>query len=69
MPGETATLRLLSMCRPAENGAPKIGLYTCCVQYYISNPPVQPWADCLDPIFQAGLGGQAGNVLGWEAVG
>jgi len=59
MPGGTATLRLLSMCRPAENGAPKIGLDTCCVQYYISNPPVQPWADCLDPIFQAGLRGKA----------
>jgi len=59
MPGETATQRLLLMCRPAASGAPKIGLDTCCVQYYISNPPVQPWADCLDPIFQAGLSGQA----------
>jgi len=47
------------MCRPAENGAPKIGLDTCCVQYYISNPQVQPWADRLDPIFQAGLRGKA----------
>ena len=28
------------------------------MQYYISNPPVQPWADCLDPIFRAGLGGR-----------
>lgn len=37
---------------------PKVALDTCCVQYYISNPPAQPWADCLDPIFQAGLEGR-----------
>ncbi len=37
---------------------PKVALDTCCVQYYISKPPVQPWADCLDPIFQAGLDGK-----------
>jgi len=37
---------------------PKVALDTNCVQYYISNPPVQPWADCLDPIFQAALDGR-----------
>jgi predicted nucleic acid-binding protein len=28
------------------------------VQYYISNPPSQPWADCLDPIFRAAVDGR-----------
>lgn len=42
----------------ATEGKPKVALDTCCVQYYISNPPVQPWADCLDPIFRAGLEGK-----------
>jgi len=37
---------------------PKVALDTCCVQYYISDPPVQPWADCLDPIFRAALDGR-----------
>lgn len=37
---------------------PKVALDTCCVQYYIGNPPVQPWADCLDPIFRAALDGR-----------
>lgn len=37
---------------------PKVALDTCCVQYYISKPPVQPWADCLDPVFRAGLKGK-----------
>lgn len=37
---------------------PKVALDTCCVQYYISNPPIQPWADCLDPVFRAGLDGK-----------
>jgi predicted nucleic acid-binding protein len=37
---------------------PKVALDTCCVQYYLSNPPLQPWADCLDPIFSAGLEGK-----------
>jgi predicted nucleic acid-binding protein len=37
---------------------PKVALDTNCVQYYISNPPVQPWADCLDSIFQAALDGR-----------
>ena len=47
------------MGRLSQNGACKIGLDTCCVQYYINNPPVQPWADCLDPVFRAGLSGRA----------
>lgn len=59
MPVTTATQRLQTACRVTANGVPRIGLDTCCVQYYISNPPVQPWADCLDPIFQAGVSGQA----------
>ena len=59
MPGTTATQRLHTACQPSTNDLPMIGLDTCCVQYYISNPPVQPWADCLDPIFQAGVSGQA----------
>lgn len=37
---------------------PKVALDTCCVQYYIGDPPVQPWADCLDPIFRAALDGR-----------
>jgi predicted nucleic acid-binding protein len=37
---------------------PKVALDTCCVQYYIGDPPVQPWADCLDPIFRAALEGR-----------
>lgn len=32
---------------------PKVALDTNCVQYYISDPPAQPWADCLDPVFWA----------------
>jgi predicted nucleic acid-binding protein len=28
------------------------------VRYYINNPPVQPWADCLDPIFRAAVDGR-----------
>ena len=39
-------------------GKPTIAMDTCCVQYYISNPPVQPWADCLDPIFRAAVDGK-----------
>lgn len=59
MPATTVTELLAAACRPSANGVPRIGLDTNCVQYYISNPPVQPWADCLDPIFQAGVAGQA----------
>lgn len=47
---------------------PKVALDTCCVQYYISNPPVQPWADCLDPIFQAGLEGRIELYISTVAV-
>ncbi|MGA2464984.1 MAG: PIN domain-containing protein [Thermodesulfobacteriota bacterium] len=43
---------------PTATGQPKVALDTCCVQYYISNPPVQPWADCLDPIFRAAIDGK-----------
>lgn len=35
---------------------PRIGLDTNCVQYYLGN--IQPWADCLNPIFQAGINGE-----------
>lgn len=59
MPGSTVTQRLQTACQPSTNGPPKIGLDTNCVQYYISNPPVQPWADCLDPIFRSALAGEA----------
>lgn len=59
MASVTSTQRLETACQPAVGGLPRIGLDTCCVQYYISNPPVQPWADCLDPVFQAGLSGRA----------
>ncbi|MCL4742293.1 MAG: PIN domain-containing protein [Phycisphaerales bacterium] len=58
MPATTATQLLAAACQPSAEGLPRIGLDTNCVQYYISNPPVQPWADCLDPIFQAGVAGQ-----------
>jgi predicted nucleic acid-binding protein len=54
----TATERILQTIRTPAAEKPKVALDTCCVQYYISNPPVQPWADCLDPIFQAGVEGQ-----------
>ncbi|AEJ61481.1 PilT protein domain protein [Spirochaeta thermophila DSM 6578] len=37
---------------------PKVALDTCCVQYYIGDPPAQPWADCLDPVFRAALDGR-----------
>src|SRR4051812_20959525 len=50
-----ATQRIDVITRPAGGVKPKIGLDTNCVQYYLSKPPVQPWADCLDPIIQAAL--------------
>src|SRR5437868_5597105 len=53
----TATERIHEIIRPSPNDKPKVGLDTNCVQYYISKPPIRPWADCLDPIFQAGLNG------------
>lgn len=54
----TVTERLHDLMQAAGTGKPEVALDTCCVQYYISNPPVQPWADCLDPVFQAGLAGR-----------
>ncbi len=54
----TATQRIREVAEAAAGGKPKIALDTCCVQYYISNPPVRPWADCLDPVFRAGLDGK-----------
>lgn len=53
----TSTERIQEVTRAKLTGKPKVGLDTCCVQYYISNPPVQPWADCLDPIFRASVEG------------
>jgi predicted nucleic acid-binding protein len=54
----TATERIQEVIQATANGRPKVALDTNCVQYYISNPPVQPFADCLDPIFQAGVEGR-----------
>lgn len=54
----TATERMKEVTNAMAPGKPKIALDTCCVQYYISNPPMQPWADCLDPIFQAAVDGR-----------
>ena len=53
----TATERIQEVIQPIAMGKPKVALDTCCVQYYISNPPVQPWADCLDPVFRAAVDG------------
>ncbi len=54
----TATQRIQELTQMMAMDKPKVALDTCCVQYYINNPPVQPWADLLDPIFQAGLEGK-----------
>lgn len=54
----TATQRIREVAEATAGVKPKIALDTCCVQYYISNPPVRPWADCLDPVFRAGLDGK-----------
>ncbi len=54
----TATERIREVIETTASEKPKVALDTCCVQYYISNPPVQPWADCLDPIFRAAVDGQ-----------
>lgn len=53
-----AMQRIQAVAEAPASGKPKVALDTCCVQYYISNPPVQPWADCLAPIFRAGLEGK-----------
>lgn len=58
MQSSAATERIQDIIRASVTGKPKVALDTNCVQYYISNPPVQPWADCLDPIFRAGLDGR-----------
>lgn len=50
--------RIQAVAQGSDGGKPKVALDTCCVQYYIRNPPIQPWADCLDPIFRAGLDGR-----------
>lgn len=54
-----ATQRIEGIARSVAGGRQKIGLDTNCVKYYLNSPPVQPWADCLDPIIQAGLSGSA----------
>ena len=54
----TVTERIQEVTQATATGKPRIALDTCCVQYYISNPPVQPWADCLDPVFRATVGGK-----------
>lgn len=54
----SAMQQLAAVCQPPPSGSPpKVGLDTCCVQYYLGNPPLQPWADCLDPLFQAAVNG------------
>src|ERR1051325_2870962 len=53
----SAMQQLAAVCQPPSGAPPKVGLDTCCVQYYIGNPPLQPWADCLDPLFQAAVNG------------
>jgi len=55
----TACQRIEEAVRSSSSKKLKVGLDTNCVRYYLSDPPIQPWADCLDPIFQAGLNGQA----------
>lgn len=54
----TVAQRIQEIAQVAASEKPKLALDTCCVQYYINDPPVQPWADCLDPIFRAGLDGR-----------
>ena len=54
----TATERIQEVAQATATAKPKVALDTCCVQYYISNPPIQPWADCLDPIFRAAVDGR-----------
>ncbi len=54
----TAMQRIQEVTQNTNTAKPKLALDTNCVQYYINNPPLQPWADCLDPVFQAGLDGR-----------
>lgn len=51
----TALQRIREIAQATGDAKPKVALDTCCVQYYIGDPPAQPWADCLDPVFQAGI--------------
>ena len=53
----SATDTLDAVCQPAAGTVSKIALDTCCVRYYLDD--VEPWSDCLDRVFRAGL---AGNV-------
>lgn len=53
-----ATGRVQELIQAVATEKPKVALDTCCVEYFIGKPVVQPWADCLDPIFQAALNGQ-----------
>lgn len=53
----SAVQRIQEVTKPDTSLRPRIGLDTNCIQYYLSDPPVQPWADCLDPIFQAAVDG------------
>lgn len=53
----TSPQRVQDILNNQTGGKPKIGLDTNCLQYYLTNPPVQPWADCLDPIFQSAVSG------------
>src|SRR5438105_4121961 len=54
----TATALIQEVTQASAAGKPKVALDTSCVQYYISNPSIQPWADCLDPIFRAAVDGR-----------
>ena len=54
----TATERIQEITQLRVTEKPKVAMDTCCVHYYINNPPKQPWADCLDPIFQAAIDGK-----------
>lgn len=53
----SAVQRIQDVTQHAASPRPRIGLDTNCVQYYLKDPPVQPWADCLDPIFRAAVKG------------
>lgn len=53
-----AMQRIREVTQNASTAKSKVAMDTNCVRYYISNPPVQPWADCLDPVFRAGLDGR-----------
>jgi predicted nucleic acid-binding protein len=53
---ETVTQQIQKIIQPVTNQPAKIGLDTNCVQYYLND--ISPWADCLQPIFQAALSGK-----------